>query len=143
MREIKFRGKNYKGQWEIAKNIYIEEDGKVYFLKFVGIGTYFEDEIDKKTIGQFVGIQDMRGVDIYEGDILQLFCPWFDQSRTVIGIVFYKGTEWLIKGNGFTRDLSGIETDDGWNSTGSIEIKYKVIGNIHDAPEFIPEGFEP
>ena len=145
MREIRFRGKSKKGEWiygdfihsRIATDVWISSRnatcGAIEFIQ--------PRSVIPETVGQFIGIQDRSRTDIFEGDIVQLFCPWFQQSESVLGVVFYNKTEFLIKGRGFTRDLSGIEIDDGW-AGGSIKVEYRVVGNIYDNPELIPKEIE-
>lgn len=158
MREIKFRGQHagslrwYYGGYHKHEVVTVcPLDNTPIEYQHLIVQSGFRDwnlpkpiqavEVIPETVGQFIGIQDRSGTDIFEGDIVQLFCPWFRQSRSVLGVVFYNKTEFLIKGRGFTRDLSGIEIDDGW-AGGSIKVEYKVVGNIYDNHELISKEIE-
>ena len=145
LREIKFRGKRIdNGEWVYGGYSFCEKDN-THWITVMGLDHIshigWHQEVVPETVGQFIGIKDRSGTDIFEGDIVQLFCPWFQQSKSVLGVVFYNKTEFLIKGRGFTRDLSGIEIDDGW-AGGSIEVEYKVVGNIYDNAGLIPKEIE-
>ena len=120
MREIKFRGCGKdKKQW-----IY----GSLLDEKSVGIvaiqdGDCHVWEVDPATVGQFTGLCDCEGKEIYEGDIVQVE-GW--TKTTVVSWAPYLAM-FVID-----RDLC-LSLRHGY---------VHVIGNIHDNPELLKEGGE-
>lgn len=124
MREIKFRG--HDGcDWIYSKSIdYCELDDKYYMLT----GEISDGE-DAWTgvcyVGQYTGLKDKDGKEIYEGDIVRYFNKPIDELiRTVtfkygaFGIEgWYKGTH-IIFGN-------------------ILDSQIEVIGNIYENPELL------
>lgn len=125
MREIKFRGKGKKdGKWYFGNLYDIDTYGRTHICTING-GCL---DIDHETVGQFTGLYDCDGKEIYEGDILRFgnskcgVCEvkW-DESIAAFCICFY------FKDEIGSRPLGG-------------GVEFAIIGNIHDNPELLKGG---
>lgn len=138
MREIKFRGLDPKGKWHVGNLAVVTErnpdvpDGS-YISNSVGMP--FAYPVLPKTVGQFTGLLDMKGVEIYEGDII----GW---SPTVRGlpapaadaIPFLPRPVFWDERRGLWR-ITDTHEDFEWYATNG-----EVVGNIHQTPELLSQG---
>ncbi len=144
MREIKFRAKRLdNGEWSYGSGLLIADDfcvidrdtemyvdekyewaGNTHFFRVAGV------MCDLKTIGQYTGLKDKNGKEIYEGDIIGCHNP------NIKHLIFFnekQGKFMAALDGDIENDYYGVcgLDDSRWNAT------KEVIGNIHDNPELI------
>lgn len=140
MRTIEFRGKMIDtGQWIFGDLL---QNGSITHISNFDNGVNREHyEVNQYTVGQFTGLIDKNGKEIYDGDIVRDYignCIYVFKFGTISHTVKSKLTDQLndVTFTGFYVDIPKIGTELLlWSSVKESEIE--VIGNVHDNPELI------
>jgi len=175
MRTIKFRGKcakgsRYAGEWVYGSCVQCEKSDDVLITAAINDRCSCTYHVDPATVGQFTGLTDKNGKEIYEGDILKWYEighsdhdvlePPEDYIKEFIGVVEFLAGGFAISRGEFpspipvaylTEDFQANDddmfkwvynTDEYPNITIDDMYICEVVDNIHDNPELIEKGGE-
>jgi len=132
MREIKFRGKDVEtGELRIGIPL-IFNDGSIFMQVNCGLNhrkeEYFSSiAVTPGTVGQFTGLTDKKGNDIYEGDILKI--------NGALKSYFIGYVKFLISTGMFVVANDSFFNKKFYEFTSSAYSE--IIGNIYDNPEYL------
>ena len=163
-RVVKFRGRNYDGTWmygylmptpkpQIHPNNKYSISVSPQALTSVDKALY---EVETDTIGQFTGLHDYKGREIYEGDVL-FVREW---KNIAMGMFDHEEREQLsledCKGELLHESQRVVYFEEGSMCAGDYYIstlwdkqdkrhqypifEVEVIGNIHDNPNLLSDG---
>lgn len=123
-RTIKFRGKRIDNdEWVYG---YLADEDYINDIDSIDLSSI---EVDRDTVGQFTGLLDKNGKEIYEGDIIKGFDitieVWYSEDKACF-IAEMKEPQ-----NDMVDILGGYDT-----------ARMEIIGNIYDNPELIKEEYQ-
>lgn len=124
-RQIKFRGKDIEtGKWVYGSLICgTDLDGNSFYqIENADMGEYRQWMVDGNTVGQFTGLLDKDGKEIYEDDIVS------SGSTGRKYVIEYSDGKYRAK-----HSLIGLDI---FLSAAFLQNK-TVVGNAHDNPELI------
>jgi uncharacterized phage protein (TIGR01671 family) len=129
MREIKFRAKNDLYGWvygDYSRCVSKYKTGDTFH--YIVLNFSDEYEVSEESIGQYTGLKDKDGREVYEGDIVKgRYCE-YGKERRFIGKVKFISCCFKVEG---VKQYSGMIRE--------LTNNYEVIGNIHENKEMLGE----
>lgn len=148
MREIKFRGKRLdNGEWVYGCYTFSLKDNRhIIWVQSENYGETWHTYpivVYGKSIGQYTGLKDKNGKEIYEGDIVKISESNWWQSHKIIkekynAVVFFNERTQEIQfkevGGRYRIDYHYFLQDN------ETKLYFEVIGNIHENPELLKDS---
>ena len=139
MREVTYRGKRAdNGEWIYGNLLRIET---CFIVPFVTNGSWIKKElmlkflspcyeVDAKTVGEFSGVKDINGKEMYEGDIIKGVDPVKEANRIkeryYIGVIEWQSSGFVV------RDKHGS-----FITLPSSAARPRVLGNKLENPDLL------
>lgn len=132
MRQIKFRGRTLPDTWIYGNLVKIDDDCRIQFKDSIkdedtgkSMEFYRSVSVDESTVGQFTGLLDRNGKEIYEGDVVDVI-SFFTVPRD--------------KEMGRTRAVIEFDKDQASFCAKGRKIRFamtcannmEIVGNIHE-----------
>lgn len=110
------QNKHLNGRWVYG---YLADENYINSTELEG-----EFLVDKDTVGQYIGVKDKNGKEIYEGDIVK------DENVNLLGVVKFSG-----------RYLQFVVDDihDGEQDYSEFMNQVEVIGNVYENADLLKE----
>lgn len=150
-REIKSRGKRLdNGQWVYGDLLHIVGGCVIYHgsqteseliedRPNLAVELYMDEvsPVDPDTVGQFTGLLDDNGMEIYEGDIIR------SPIRPIFHVISYNESRGAFTAtliDKYMDDTDGLKTECNVEQDWLLRTRKAIAGNIYDNPELLKGG---
>lgn len=147
MSDIKFRGKvKYNGNYLFANDWVfgdlIHNSNEVCIIvkekdNYGNVTRILKVTVDPETVGQYIGVKDANGTDVYKGDVFGTQIEGYSENC----VVEYDECCFVLSNGKKKRPINTQEKSiHNWLPVGTGSAGYapfEVIGNIHDNPNLL------
>jgi len=126
MREIKFRAKDISGRWIYGDLIHVIDSPGIMAIRCKNGN---ESHVNAETIGQFTGLYDKSGEELYEGDIIRSFDS---EGKSILHHIEYRGGCFVAILKDAFPLYGNLLTQDWLKDFDKV-----IIGNITDDTDYL------
>lgn len=148
-RENRFRGNTVEGQWVYGDLLHIAGGTLIYHGSDadydksrddkIAIGLYRNEVsvVYPETVGQFTGLYDANGKEIYEGDVIK------SPGKNIRHVISYNESRGAFTAtliNEYMNDTDGLKTECNAEQGWICNTRKIVAGNVYDNSELLKGG---
>lgn len=129
MREIRYRGIGIAERKWVFGSLWFDTRNKATLIWSEEVEYWVR--VDPATVGEYTGLKDKNGKEIYEGDVIR--SPLSEDKTRPHRIFYHTGNAAFMGALVDRKELCYLRLDQDW----IYKFGKEVIGNIHDNPELL------